>query len=121
MKCRYCMNNGHSLIENLIAMSLIDVAFTHRQISIPKTESPSPRKPGWVVQDWQEQNLPIQIVEPAPVTREQLALVHDRNYVDGVLECKIANGFRGREPGPPERRHLFHLQAGRNRLVSQGP
>ena len=102
MKCRYCMNNGHSLIENLIAMSLIDVAFTHRQISIPKTESPSPRKPGWVVQDWQEHNLPIRIVEPAPVTREQLALVHDRNYVDGVLECRLANGFRGRNPDVAE-------------------
>lgn len=79
-------------------MEFIDVAFTPKQISIPKTESPSPLKPGWVVQDWQAHNLPLRIVEPVAVTREQLARVHDRKYVDGVLDCQIPNGFYGREP-----------------------
>lgn len=78
-------------------MKFIDVAFTPKQISCPNTESPSPCKPGWVVQDWQAHNLPIRIVDPLAVTRDQLAIVHDRTYVDGVLDCRIPNGFRGRE------------------------
>lgn len=83
-------------------MKFIDVAFSPKQVSCPDTESPSPRKPGWVVQDWEAHNLPIRIVEPAPTTRSQLALAHDRDYVDGVLDCRIPNGFRGRDPDVAE-------------------
>jgi len=78
-------------------MEFIDVAYSPKQISCPSTSSPSPRKPGWVIQDWQTLNLPIRIVEPIPVTREELSLAHDREYVDGVLDCRLPNGFRGRE------------------------
>lgn len=78
-------------------MEFIDVAYSARQISCPNTSSPSPRKPSWVVSDWEELQLPIRIVEPTPTTREVLALAHDRDYVDGVMDCRIANGFRGRE------------------------
>lgn len=76
-------------------MKSIDVVFSKKQVSCPATTSPSPRKPAWVVDDWLAHKLPIRIVEPVPVSREQLALVHDRDYVDGVLDCKIPNGFRG--------------------------
>lgn len=78
-------------------MEFIDIAYSPKQISCPSTTSPSPRKPGWVIQDWQTLNLPILIVEPTPVTREELALAHDREYVDGVLDCRLPNGFGGRE------------------------
>ncbi len=59
--------------------------------------SPSPRKPELVVADWIEQGLPIRVVEPEPVSREQIALAHERSYVDGVLDCVLPNGFRGRQ------------------------
>lgn len=39
----------------------------------------------------------IRMFEPEPVSRQQLALAHDREYVDGVLDCLISNGFRGRQ------------------------
>lgn len=78
-------------------MKLIDVAFSQRQVSCPATTSPSPRKPAWVVDDWLVHQLPIRLVEPVPVSRDQLARAHDREYVEGVLDCRIPNGFRGRD------------------------
>ena len=78
-------------------MKFIDVYFSPKQLSSPTTSSPSPRKPANVVADWGDQAFPIRIVDPAPTTREQIALAHDRSYVDGVLDCLLPNGFRGRE------------------------
>lgn len=78
-------------------MTLIDVAFSKKQVSCPATSSPSPRKPAWVVEDWLALKLPIRIAEPAPVSRQDLARVHDHDYVEGGLNCRIPNGFRGRD------------------------
>lgn len=78
-------------------MNFIDVAYSQRQVSCPATTSPSPRKPAWVVSDWLTQQLPVRLVDPVPVSRDQLARAHDRRYVDGVLDCRIPNGFRGRD------------------------
>lgn len=78
-------------------MKAIDVFYSPNQISNPATSSPSPRKPELVVADWIERDLPIRIVEPVPVTREEIARAHGRSYVDGVLDCELPNGFRGRE------------------------
>ena len=78
-------------------MEFIGVYFSPKQISNPVTFSPSPRKPALVVADWIEQNLPIRIIDPVPVTREQIAHAHNRSYVDGVLDCDLRNGFCGRQ------------------------
>ena len=76
-------------------MKFIDVAFSQRQVSCPVTTSPSPRKPTWVVEDWLTHQLPVRFVAPVPVSRDQLARAHEREYVDGVLDCRRPNGFRG--------------------------
>ena len=78
-------------------MELIDVYYSPRQVSCPESTSPSPRKPALVVADWIEQGLPIRIVEPLPASREQIALAHAPAYVDGILNCELMNGFRGRQ------------------------
>lgn len=78
-------------------MELIDVYYSPRQVSFPESTSPSPRKPALVVADWIEQGLPIRIVEPLPASREQIALAHAPAYVDGILNCELMNGFRGRQ------------------------
>lgn len=78
-------------------MDRIDVCYSPRQISCPDSSSPSPRKPASVVADWLEHGFPIRIVEPVPVSREQIALAHERNYVDGILDCVLPNGFYGRQ------------------------
>lgn len=78
-------------------MDCIDVYYSPRQVSCPDSSSPSPRKPALVVADWIEQGLPIHIVEPLPTSREQIALAHSHEYVDGILNCELMNGFRGRQ------------------------
>ena len=78
-------------------MDFIDVYYSPRQVSCPESTSPSPRKPALVVADWIEQGLPIRIVEPLPASREQIALAHAPAYVDGILNCELMNGFRGRQ------------------------
>lgn len=78
-------------------MDCIDVYYSTRQVSSPDSSSPSPRKPALVVADWVEQGLPIRLVEPVPTSREQIALAHSPNYVDGILDCTLMNGFRGRQ------------------------
>ena len=42
--------------------------------------------------------LPIEVRGFLPVTREQLYRVHDRDYVDGVLDLRLSNGFGNRSP-----------------------
>ena len=78
-------------------MDSIEVHYSPRQVSKPKTSSPSPRKPALVVADWAAQNLPVTIVEPLPVKREQLLLAHTPGYVDGILSCRLENGFGGHQ------------------------
>ena len=78
-------------------MVFIDVHYSPKQVSCPESASPSPRKPVWVVADWMEQGLPIRIVEPVPASRKQIALAHAPAYVDGILNCELMNGFRGRQ------------------------
>ena len=78
-------------------MDFIEVYYSPKQVSCPDSASPSPRKPAWVVEDWIAQDFPIGIFEPIPASREQLALAHSQKYVDGILNCELMNGFRGRQ------------------------
>lgn len=78
-------------------MNKIDVYYSAHQVSNPRTDSPSPRKPTQVVNDWLRRELPIRIIEPIPATREQLAAAHDPQFVDDILECRRPNGFSGRQ------------------------
>jgi acetoin utilization deacetylase AcuC-like enzyme len=55
--------------------------------------SPSAGKPAQVVASWQRLQIPIELRPVEPVTPEQLALAHSREYVDGVLSTKLPNGF----------------------------
>ncbi len=55
--------------------------------------SPSASKPAEVVASWQRLGVPIQIIEPTPVTVRQLHAAHDADYVDGVLDRSVPNGF----------------------------
>ena len=74
------------------------VLFSPKMVADSGSFSPSASKPEWVVQAWLALDLPLEIVEPDPATREQFALAHDRAFVDGVLDGRIANGFGNRSP-----------------------
>ncbi|MDD5581335.1 MAG: hypothetical protein PHY16_18960 [Methylobacter sp.] len=58
--------------------------------------SPSAAKPKLVVESWLAHGLAVEVIEPSPVTPEQLYRAHHRDYVDGVLSCRLANGFGNR-------------------------
>lgn len=56
--------------------------------------SPSAGKPKLVVQDWMAQfGNDIEIQSFNEATRYDLYQAHDREYVDGVLDCREDNGF----------------------------
>lgn len=55
--------------------------------------SPSAAKPAAVVRDWQARGFAIDLRPASPATREQLALAHDRAFIDGVLDGRRSNGF----------------------------
>jgi acetoin utilization deacetylase AcuC-like enzyme len=58
--------------------------------------SPSAGKPDAVVDSWKKRNQHFEIINYEPVLRDDLKLVHDSSYVDGILDLKTANGFGNR-------------------------
>jgi len=55
--------------------------------------SPSSGKPRLIVEQWRARSLDIAIAAVAPATRRDLYRAHVPDYVDGVLDLRIANGF----------------------------
>ena len=55
--------------------------------------SPSASKPRLVVERWQKNGAPVQIVESGRVSVEDLCLAHDRRHVERILSCQRSNGF----------------------------
>lgn len=72
------------------------VFYTDRMVADSGGFSPSAHKPRDVVASWQALDVPLEIVEPEPVTADQFALAHDRQLVDDVLACRRDNGFGNR-------------------------
>lgn len=72
------------------------VFYTERMVAESESFSPSAHKPREVIKSWQALGLPLDIIEPEAVTIDQLALAHDRSFVEGVLSCTRNNGFGNR-------------------------
>ena len=75
---------------------MIRVYYTEKMVAMTDSSSPSARKPQEVVASWMSRFNALSIVDPPPVTIEQLCLAHDPDYVEGILSCKIKNGFYNR-------------------------
>ena len=63
--------------------------------------SPSASKPAKVVADWRfDFNIApeIEFHDFEPADRDTLVLAHDPAYVDGVMTCRMPNGFSNRDP-----------------------
>lgn len=46
-----------------------------------------------MLESWQNLGFPLQVIEPVPLTFDDFCLAHDPEYVRGVLDCTISNGF----------------------------
>jgi len=57
--------------------------------------SPSAGKPLKALKSWQ-QIVPVELMPVTPTNAAELSLVHDRQYVEDVLACKIPNGFNNK-------------------------
>jgi acetoin utilization deacetylase AcuC-like enzyme len=75
----------------------IPVFYTQKMVADSRSLSPSAAKPEKVVASWGSQ-FPIEIIEPTPVTVDELVMAHDRSFVEGVLSLKIENGFGNKSP-----------------------
>lgn len=73
----------------------IPVFYTPKMVAGSERASPSAGKPAAVVASWKEK-FSIEIIEPAPVTVDDLARAHDRKFVEDVLACRASNGFGSR-------------------------
>lgn len=60
--------------------------------------SPSAGKPAQVVESWRKLGVAFAELTFAPLTAAEIALAHDRAYVDAVLAGVSANGFGNRDP-----------------------
>jgi acetoin utilization deacetylase AcuC-like enzyme len=58
--------------------------------------SPSAGKPALVVASWLQLDPAAEVIGFEPLTRANLALAHDRAYVDAVLDLDQSNGFGNR-------------------------
>jgi acetoin utilization deacetylase AcuC-like enzyme len=76
----------------------VKVFYTPRMVADSGSISPSAAKPAQVVASWIERGLAIEVIEPAPVTVEDLCRAHDRQLVEDVLACRVENGFGNRSP-----------------------
>ena len=76
-------------------MDKIPVFYTPKMVADSECMSPSAAKPVKVVDSWLSK-FPIEVIEPTPVTRDELARAHDPAWVDRVLACEADNGFANR-------------------------
>lgn len=74
------------------------VFYSDRMVADSGSFSPSAGKPALAVQSWLGHGFDITLVEPDPVTVQQLYRVHDERYVRGVLSGRFENGFGNRDP-----------------------
>ena len=77
--------------------SRLTVFYCEEMVAVFPTDSPSPRKPALVVQDWKEHGLAIEILPPAPVTKADYLLAHEPGFVEEIFAGETDNGFFNRD------------------------
>jgi acetoin utilization deacetylase AcuC-like enzyme len=91
-------------------MSKLKVFYDARQVvEHNQSASPSAGKPKLVVEQWQQRGYDFEFGTVNPITREDFYKAHAKEYVDGVLDCKINNGFENRQKDVAD---SFHWTSG---------
>ena len=68
------------------------VLYDERMVAHSLGYSPSAAKPKQVVNDWIEHEISIEVATFQPATIDDLKLVHDVGFVDGILAGQLTNG-----------------------------
>lgn len=71
----------------------LTVVYSPLAVADAASFSPSASKPAAVIADWTAHGLPLRVVPPEAASVEELALAHDRAYVEDILAGRRANGF----------------------------
>jgi acetoin utilization deacetylase AcuC-like enzyme len=75
----------------------IPVFYTPKMVADSQSASPSAAKPEKVVASWLSQ-FDVEIIEPTPVTTDELKRAHDADFVDGIMSLTMENGFGNKSP-----------------------
>lgn len=86
------------VIGYIRSMHTLPVYYTPAMVAWSGSYSPSAGKPEAVVKSWQALGIPLSIIPPTPVTRDDLARAHRASMVDGILAGTLDNGFGNRSP-----------------------
>lgn len=79
-------------------MQTVPVFYRREGACPPQHGIQTPGKPEFVVESWRRHRLPIDVRSFRPLTAAQIAIAHDRSFVDGVLSCDLPNGFGTTDP-----------------------
>jgi len=60
--------------------------------------SPSAEKPAKAMKSWKKLGIPFDICSFDPLTVDEIAVAHDRNYVTRVMALEVNNGFDNKSP-----------------------
>lgn len=71
---------------------MIPVFFNEKMVVDLVFETPSPRKPLEVVNEWVNK-YPIQLYDFMPVAKEDFYLAHSVEHIEGLLDLSVANGM----------------------------
>ena len=75
------------------------VFYRQEQVGPVQRASPSAHKPRLVVEDWTMHfGAAVEICSFEPATEKQIARAHQADFVKGVLDCTVANGFGNLDP-----------------------
>lgn len=83
---------AHSVTE-INTNPLIPVFYDDLMVTSDSGFSPSAAKPKFVLGRWLADQQAIRIIKPRPATCEQFYRAHDEDYVRGVFNGAIENGF----------------------------
>jgi acetoin utilization deacetylase AcuC-like enzyme len=103
-------------------MPNIPVFYTPKMVADSGSASPSAAKPAQVVESWKRQ-FPVDIIEPLPVTVDEIVRAHKRQFVEDILACRADNGFENRSSAVAQALPYTSgsmLSAARHVLVDKG-
>lgn len=79
-------------------MKAIPVFYSPLMCADSESFSPSAAKPAAVVEAWGKMDIPLEIIAPEPLTRDQFYKAHEKQFVDGILDLRLTNGFGNYSP-----------------------